>query len=159
KQCYHCQGVGHVQSDCPTLRLQGGAPGVNCYICNLPGHVARTCPRRSGAPAFAARGGFAGGRGGYMGGAMARGGGAAGAVAATTTCYKCGGPNHFARDCQANALKCYACGKLVLAARHISRECPNAETTVTAAATTVVTTATSTDGGIDIAPPSAPPSA
>jgi cellular nucleic acid-binding protein len=28
-------------------------------------------------------------------------------------CYKCGGPNHYARDCQAHAIKCYACGKLV----------------------------------------------
>lgn len=35
------------------------------------------------------------------------------------TCYKCGGPNHFARDCQAQAMKCYACGKL----GHISRDC------------------------------------
>lgn len=34
-------------------------------------------------------------------------------------CYKCGGPNHFARDCQAQAQKCYACGKL----GHISRDC------------------------------------
>ena len=34
-------------------------------------------------------------------------------------CYKCGGPNHFARDCQASAMKCYACGKL----GHISRDC------------------------------------
>ncbi|KAL9059712.1 MAG: hypothetical protein Q9162_001013 [Coniocarpon cinnabarinum] len=34
-------------------------------------------------------------------------------------CYKCGGPNHFARDCQASAQKCYACGKL----GHISRDC------------------------------------
>lgn len=34
-------------------------------------------------------------------------------------CYKCGGPNHFARDCQAQAMKCYACGKL----GHISRDC------------------------------------
>lgn len=31
----------------------------------------------------------------------------------TAMCYKCGGPNHFARDCQAQAMKCYACGKLV----------------------------------------------
>ncbi|KAK3316994.1 hypothetical protein B0H66DRAFT_309078 [Apodospora peruviana] len=23
KQCYHCQGLGHVQADCPTLRLSG----------------------------------------------------------------------------------------------------------------------------------------
>jgi len=54
--------------------------------------------RGAGAP----RGGLGGGfRGGFAGGARA------------ATCYKCGGPNHFARDCQAQAIKCYACGKLV----------------------------------------------
>ena len=39
--------------------------------------------------------------------------------ASGTTCYKCGGPNHFARDCQANTVKCYACGKV----GHISKDC------------------------------------
>ncbi|KAF9965011.1 hypothetical protein BGZ70_005565 [Mortierella alpina] len=36
-------------------------------------------------------------------------------------CYKCGGPNHFARDCKAGEIKCYNCGKL----NHIARDCPN----------------------------------
>ncbi|KAF9937921.1 hypothetical protein BGZ67_000693, partial [Mortierella alpina] len=36
-------------------------------------------------------------------------------------CFKCGGPNHFARDCKASAVKCYNCGKF----NHISRDCPN----------------------------------
>jgi cellular nucleic acid-binding protein len=55
-----------------------------------------------------------GGRGGY---GHFRGG--YGGVPRAATCYKCGGPNHYARDCQAQAMKCYACGKL----GHISRDC------------------------------------
>lgn len=39
KQCYHCQGLGHVQADCPTLRLSGGTSG-HCYSCGRPGHLA-----------------------------------------------------------------------------------------------------------------------
>lgn len=62
------------------------------------------------------RGGFGGPRGGFAGAPVNR----------AATCYKCGGPNHFARDCQAQAMKCYACGKL----GHISRDCtaPNGGT-------------------------------
>lgn len=69
----------------------------------------RDCPTPNSAPTSrgsgAPRGGFSGS--GYRERNAAK-------------CYKCGGPNHFARDCQAQATKCYACGKL----GHISRECP-----------------------------------
>ncbi|KAI1984906.1 gig suppressor [Ophidiomyces ophidiicola] len=106
------RGLGHVQADCPTLRLNGGATSGRCYNCNLPGHLARNCSN-AGMPAAArnvgtSRGAFnAPFRGGY------------GGYPRAATCYKCGGPNHFARDCQAQAMKCYACGKL----GHISRDC------------------------------------
>ncbi|RAL08655.1 putative zinc knuckle nucleic acid binding protein [Aspergillus homomorphus CBS 101889] len=102
KQCYNCQGLGHVQADCPTLRLNGA--NGRCYNCGQPGHLARNCP----APATAAPRGPAAPRGGFN--PAFRGGYG---YARTATCYKCGGPNHFARDCQAQAMKCYACGKLV----------------------------------------------
>ena len=129
KQCYHCQGLGHVQADCPTLRLSGGTGGGRCYSCGQMGHLAvrtaeicfvsstnnvqRNCPAPNSAPIGRGAGGPP--RGGYGGGF--RGGYAGNNRAAT--CYKCGGPNHFARDCQAQAMKCYACGKL----GHISRDC------------------------------------
>jgi len=127
KQCYHCQGLGHVQADCPTLRISGGPAGGRCYSCGLIGHLARNCPTPNpgGPPRGAGRGGFPPYRGGYN-------------VTnnRAATCYKCGGPNHYARDCQAQAMKCYACGKLVCHSialgaypttnsfqGHISRDC------------------------------------
>jgi len=93
KQCYHCQGLGHVQADCPTLRISGAAAGGRCYSCGNPGHLAvnshftvlmsagrrliglqRNCPTSgtAGAPRGipTPRGGFAGpGRGGFAGAA------------------------------------------------------------------------------------------
>ena len=45
KQCYHCQGLGHVQADCPTLRISGaGTGGGRCYSCGQPGHLAVRTP-------------------------------------------------------------------------------------------------------------------
>jgi len=69
----------------------------------------------------AGRGGFAGGRGGFAGGRGGFAGAGAGgpgrpamvrakiainhSLLTYLQCYKCGGPNHFARDCQAQAMK------------------------------------------------------
>ena len=63
---------------------------------------------------------YTAGRGGYRGtplragfGAPTIGRGYSGGEddSRVQTCYKCGGPNHFARDCHAKSVKCYACGK------------------------------------------------
>lgn len=71
KQCYHCQGLGHVQADCPTLRITGASAGGRCYSCGQAGHLARNCPTPNtgapSAPAPAPRGGRGGFRGGHYG--------------------------------------------------------------------------------------------
>lgn len=97
KQCYSCGDVGHVQSDCPNA-----SQGSKCYTCSEFGHISRECPQAGSAPASSA-----------PPRRTARFSGKA------TTCYKCGGPNHFAKDCQAGSVKCYSCGKT----GHISKEC------------------------------------
>ena len=60
KQCYACGGVGHVKTDCPSVRGPfgfGGAAGPKCYQCGRPGHIARQCGA-GGAPGGGFRGGF-----------------------------------------------------------------------------------------------------
>lgn len=59
----------------------------------------------------AGRGGYRPGpsRGGFVG--MGRGFENGADDGRAQTCYKCGGPNHYARDCHAKTVKCYACGK------------------------------------------------
>ncbi|KAK9385787.1 hypothetical protein V1515DRAFT_211994 [Lipomyces mesembrius] len=140
KQCYHCQGLGHVQADCPTLRMTGALITGRCYSCGQPGHVARNCANLVAAaaangttPAAAAASNFAAAYLSMQNSAVAAQAAAFRGIPMRTgivprigyvpgraaTCYKCGGPNHYARDCQAQAMKCYACGKL----GHISRDC------------------------------------
>ncbi|KAK9456255.1 zinc knuckle domain-containing protein-containing protein [Dipodascopsis uninucleata] len=133
------KGLGHVQADCPTLRMTG-ALIRRCYMCGHPGHTSRDCLNLAVAanghpPAAAAASNFAAA---YL--SMQNSAAAAQAAVfrgipmrtgliprigyipgRTATCYKCGGPNHYARDCQAQTMKCYACGKL----GHISRDCPS----------------------------------
>ncbi|QRW16460.1 Zinc finger, CCHC-type [Rhizoctonia solani] len=123
KQCYMCGGVGHIQVDCPNnLRPSGGGgsvgPGQKCYNCGRPvsdsfiQHAAGGLAGNS-----AAGGGFRGGSG--------RGAG----VNATVKCFRCQGPNHYARDCMAapgtitldsKPKTCYKCHK----EGHIARACP-----------------------------------
>ena len=73
-------------------------------------------------------------RGGFSGPGMGRGFANGEEDGRVQTCYKCGGPNHFARDCHAKSVKCYACGKFEghivnpskLRSNLQSRECPYA---------------------------------
>ncbi|PSS20607.1 hypothetical protein M430DRAFT_27634 [Amorphotheca resinae ATCC 22711] len=139
-------------ADCPTLRLSGAGTSGRCYNCGLAGHLARSCPSPAGAGAVPGAGrGLGAPRGGYGGGFVPRGG------PRTATCFKCGGPNHFSRDCDCTAPNggplntagkiCYQCGL----EGHISKNCPQKATNGELVADGDIGV-----GGVDVAPAAAP---
>ncbi|KAI8987945.1 hypothetical protein BDF20DRAFT_852960 [Mycotypha africana] len=103
--------VGHIVAQCPVARSTRpiNRDSKQCFNCQQFGHIAKNCtnepqsregnlneedgqrmPRR---PQFRFK---------------------------PVLCNKCGGPNHFAKDCKASNILCYNCQKR----GHIARDCP-----------------------------------
>ena len=47
-RCFNCDGIGHVQRDCPSPRRQRRSSVGPCTICGRFGHLARNCRQRQG---------------------------------------------------------------------------------------------------------------
>lgn len=96
-------GDGYGRGSAPTVDLTMDGGPNKCYKCQGTGHWARDCPNpQAGATTAAGCGGggrFAGGDGHGGGYASARGGGGGNNSSSTSTCYKCQGTGHWARDC------------------------------------------------------------
>ncbi|CAO3568539.1 unnamed protein product [Mortierella alpina] len=105
--CFDASPVGHIQADCPTIRVSGNAE-TRCYDCGMFGHIARNCRNQPHHDLSSQHGHFGdmnmnmGMGSGMHGNGRGTGGYTnAGIQGRIVICYKCGGPNHFARDCKA----------------------------------------------------------
>ncbi|KAG0757124.1 hypothetical protein G6F57_009590 [Rhizopus arrhizus] len=107
KQCFNCGGVGHIQSQCTNPRST--APVATkpsralpqCFNCQQHGHLAKECTQPS-QPREPRHNSLRKPR-----------------RQRNIICHKCGGINHFAKDCKASDILCYNCNKY----GHIAREC------------------------------------
>ena len=45
-RCFNCNGLGHLQSSCPSPPTQGRSSwfGCGCFKCGQPGHTKKECP-------------------------------------------------------------------------------------------------------------------
>ncbi|KAI0832756.1 hypothetical protein BC628DRAFT_348835 [Trametes gibbosa] len=83
KGCFKCGNLGHIAENCSSEQRL-------CYNCRQPGrfgHFARSCPSGAG--------------GGFASRAPPPGRGLNTSTLPPVKCYRCGGPNHMARDCLA----------------------------------------------------------
>ncbi|KAK9452285.1 zinc knuckle protein [Limtongia smithiae] len=125
-RCYSCGQPGHVARNCINLSANSTSPVASAASNFAAAYLSMQNSAAAAAAQAAAFRGIPAMRTGLM--PMARyiptnttvaASGVGAPTQRAATCYKCGGPNHYARDCQAQAMKCYACGKL----GHISRDC------------------------------------